>query len=207
MTSAAPSAAGMQRREALRAALRACAVGLTVLRGVGPVGLKAARSSLVAGLGGSGAAVALSGCGFKLRGATALGFSRLQLVGAAPQTPLGQELRRQLGGRVQLLEPPASVQVVLRVEGAQREKIVTGLTSAGLVRELVLRLRVRFSLATAQGRMLIEPTDLILQRDLSTNETAALAKAREEDEIFRVLERDVVLQVIRRLEAVVLGAD
>jgi LPS-assembly lipoprotein len=126
------------------------------------------------------------------------------LVGASPQTPLGQELRRQLGGRVQLLEPPAPVQVVLRVDGAQREKIVTGLTSAGLVRELVLRLRVRFSLATAQGRSLIEPTDLVLQRDLSTNESAALAKAREEEEIFRVLERDVVLQIIRRLEAVVL---
>jgi LPS-assembly lipoprotein len=178
MTGAAPLAAELQRRRALHVALRACA-----------------------------AAVALSGCGFKLRTATALGFSRLQLVGAGPQTPLGQELRRQLGGRVQLLEPPAAVEVVLRVEGAQREKIVTGLTSAGLVRELVLRLRIRFSMATAQGRLLIEPTELILQRDLSTNETAALAKAREEEEIFRVLERDVVLQLIRRLEAVVVPTE
>jgi LPS-assembly lipoprotein len=161
------------------------------------------RQVLRLGLGAAGLLI-LGGCGFKLRGATFLAFSRLQLVGASPQTPLGQELRRQLGGRVQLLEPPAPVQVVLRVDGAQREKIVTGLTSAGLVRELVLRLRVRFSLATAQGRSLIEPTDLVLQRDLSTNESAALAKAREEEEIFRVLERDVVLQIIRRLEAVVL---
>jgi LPS-assembly lipoprotein len=105
---------------------------------------------------------------------------------------------------VQLVDPPAPVQVVLRLESAQREKIVTGLTTAGLVRELVLRLRLRFSLSTAQGRVLIEPTDLVLQRDLSTNESAALAKAREEEEIFRVLERDMVLQIIRRLEAVVL---
>ena len=67
-----------------------------------------------------------------------------------------------------------------------------------------MRLRLRFSLSTAQGRVLIEPTDLVLQRDLSTNESAALAKAREEEEIFRVLERDMVLQIIRRLEAVVL---
>ncbi|NBQ91696.1 MAG: hypothetical protein EBS47_08145 [Betaproteobacteria bacterium] len=155
----------------------------------------------------SAAALSAAGCGFKLRGAASMGFSRLQLVGASAQTPLGRELRRQLGGRVQLLEPPAPVQVVLRVESAQREKIVTGLTTAGLVRELVLRLRVRFSLSTAQGRMLIEPLDLILQRDLSTNESAALAKAREEEEIFRVLERDVVLQIIRRLEAVVLPSE
>lgn len=209
MKRAAPLACGLQRREALGAALWACTAGFTVLRGAGLLLLNPARSSPVvaAAVAASAAGASLSGCGFKLRGATSLDFSRLQLVGAAPQTPLGQELRRQLGGRVQLLEPPAAVQVVLRVEGAQREKIVTGLTSAGLVRELVLRLRVRFSLATAQGRLLIEPTDLILQRDLSTNETAALAKAREEEEIFRVLERDVVLQMIRRLEAVVLGAD
>lgn len=159
----------------------------------------------LAGLTGLvGAAVLLGGCGFKLRGTASMGFSRLQLVGVPTTTPLGRELRQQLGGRVQLVDPPAPVQVVLRLEGAQREKIVTGLTTAGLVRELVLRLRLRFSLSTAQGRVLIEPTDLVLQRDLSTNESAALAKAREEEEIFRVLERDMVLQIIRRLEAVVL---
>ncbi|MBU6195158.1 MAG: hypothetical protein KGP02_09730 [Burkholderiales bacterium] len=187
----APSkACGPQRRAALR-------------RLAGATGLVGGWGAQVAWPALGSTAVLLGGCGFKLRGATALGFSRLQLVGAPPSTPLGRELRQQLGGRVQLLEPPAPVQVVLRLESAQREKIVTGLTSAGLVRELVLRLRLRFSLSTAQGRVLIEPTDLILQRDLSTNESAALAKAREEEEIFRVLERDMVLQIVRRLEAVV----
>jgi LPS-assembly lipoprotein len=149
-----------------------------------------------------GAAAALGGCGFALRGATALDFSRLQLVGVSPASPLGQELRRQLGGRVQLVDSAAQADVVLTFEGAQREKGVTGLTAAGLVRELALRLRIRFSLATAQGRVLIGPTDLLLQRDMATNESAALAKAREEDEIFRVLERDMVLQIVRRLESV-----
>ena len=40
---------------------------------------------------------------------------------------------------------------------------------------------------------------------MATNESAALAKAREEEEIFRVLERDVALQIVRRLEAVSLA--
>ena len=65
-------------------------------------------------------------------------------------------------------------------------------------------LGVRCVVSGGRGRVLIEPTDLVLQRDLSTNESAALAKAREEEEIFRVLERDMVLQIIRRLEAAVL---
>lgn len=162
-----------------------------------------AGGRIAAGAAGGSLAM-MAGCGFKLRGTTALGFSRLHLVGAVPQTSLGQQMRLQLAGIVQLVDQPSQAQVVLRLETAQRERLVTGLTSSGLVRELVLRLRLRFSLATPQGRMLIDGTDLVLQRDMSTNESAALAKAREEEEIFRVLERDAVLQIVRRLEAVVL---
>jgi LPS-assembly lipoprotein len=173
------------------------------LRCLGAAGLAGFKGlSTLAALGTLGF---VSGCGFRLRGATSLGFSRLQLAGAAPQSSMAQELRRQLGGRVQLVEAASQAQVVLRLESVQREKVVTGLTATGLVRELVLRLRVRFSLATPQGANLIDNTDLILQRDMSTNESVALAKAREEEEIFRVLERDVALQIVRRLEAVSLS--
>lgn len=150
------------------------------------------------------ATLGLGACGFRLRGAASLDFNRLHLSSPAPQSSMAQELRRQLGGRVQLADAPTQAQVVLRLESAQREKVVTGLTSTGLVRELVLRLRVRFALSTPQGRNLIDSTDLILQRDMATNESAALAKAREEEEIFRFLERDVALQIVRRLEAVTL---
>lgn len=52
-----------------------------------------------------GTAALLGGCGFKLRGAASMGFSRLQLVGVPATTPLGRELRQQLGGRVQLVDP------------------------------------------------------------------------------------------------------
>lgn len=184
----------LARRVALRRGL-ACAV------------LPFTGTGLVRGaLAVLGTAPLLVACGFKLRGATSLGFARLHLAGAPPTTSLGQELRRQLGGLVQLMAQAEQAQVVMRIEGAQREKLVTGLTSAGLVRELVLRLRLRFSLATPQGRVLIDGTELVLQRDMSTNESAALAKAREEEEIFRVLERDAVLQMVRRLESVVLPA-
>lgn len=161
------------------------------------------RRSLLIGAGALSLAAGLSGCGFKLRSPTALPFQRLALDGPAAlrAASFGDELRRQLGGRVQLVEPGPTAPLVLTLESVAREKIVGGLTSSGLVRELVLRLRVRFRLAAPGGRVLIDSTDLMLLRDLSTTESAALAKAREEDEIFRVLERDAVLQIIRRLEA------
>ena len=175
----------MTRRSVLQAALAASGMG--ALRSLGLTG--AASAGLV-------------GCGFALRSATTLSFERVLIEGAPASTSIGQELRRQLGGRVRFVDDRAQAQAVLSVEAAAREKLVTGLTSTGLVRELLLRLRFRFRLTTPQGQTLIESTELVLQRDLSTNETAALAKAREEDEIFRILERDVVLQMIRRFEAV-----
>ena len=149
----------------------------------------------------SAAALLLGGCGLRLRGATALPFSRMAITGAPASSPIGQELRRQFGGRVQIVETASRAEVVLHVESAQREKTVSGLTATGLVRELVLRLRFRFRIGASDGSTLIDSTELVLQRDMATNETAALAKAREEDEIFRVLERDAVLQLARRLEA------
>lgn len=157
------------------------------------------------GLGGlAGGLGGLSGCGFQLRSESALPFRRLALEGAsvARSSSFGQELRRQLGGRVQIVEAGPQAPLVLAFESVLREKIVGGLTASGLVRELVLRLRVRFRLLAPGGQILIDATDLALVRDMSTTESAALAKAREEDEIFRSLERDAVLQIIRRLEAV-----
>lgn len=147
------------------------------------------------------AAALVSGCGFTLRSAAALPFDRLMVEGVAPNSLLGQELRRQFGDRVRFVTQRSEAQAVLSIEAANREKLVTGLTSTALVREMVLRLRFRFRLSAPDGRILIDSTELLLQRDLSTNETVALAKAREEEEIFRVLERDAVLQMIRRLES------
>lgn len=162
----------------------------------------AGRRSTMRRIGAAAVLASLQGCGFKLRGAAPLSFSRISLVGIEARSHLGQELRRQLGGRVQIVDTPAQSQLVLRIESAQRERVVTGLTASGLVRELALRLRVRFSLALPQGRLLIDSTELVLQRDMATNESAALAKAQEEEEIFRAVERDVALQIVRRLEAV-----
>lgn len=144
----------------------------------------------------------VAGCGFRLRGDRPLPFERLAIVGLSPGSALGPDIRRHLGTRARLVDSPAQADAVLTIETATRQKFVTGLTSTGLVREMVLRLTFRFRLSTPSGRDLLPSTQLVLQRDLATNEGAALAKAREEDEIFRVLERDVVQQMVRRLEAV-----
>jgi LPS-assembly lipoprotein len=157
----------------------------------------------LAGLTGTALAGAgLGGCGFELRRAPRLGFASIALSGFAPRSPLAEELRRQLSEQVKVLQPPAPVDVVLQAIDDLREKSVVASTAAAQVRELQLRLRFNFRAHTLGGRELIPRAELMLSRDLSYSETAALAKEQEEAELYRDMQNDVVRQVLRRLAAV-----
>ena len=55
---------------------------------------------------------------------------------------------------------------------------------------------------TSQGRDLIEPTDILQERDISFNESAVLAKEAEEVLLYRDMQSDIVQQLLRRIAAV-----
>lgn len=156
------------------------------------------RRRLLAGL----PALLLAGCGFQLRRPPELNFQSIALTGFAPRSPLADELRRQLRLQVRVLETPDKAQVVLHALEDQRERSVVASTSAAQVRELQLRLKLNFRAHTPGGRELIARSELLLQRDMSYSENAALAKEFEEAELFRELQADLVGQVLRRLAAV-----
>jgi LPS-assembly lipoprotein len=155
------------------------------------------RRALIAG----GAATLVAGCGFELKRAPVLPFRSIALVGFAPRSPLADELRRSLAASAQVIEMPARADVVFEALTDAREKTVVASTAAGQVRELQLRVRLSFRLSTPKGKLLIEPTELLLTRDMSYSETAALAKEQEEAQLFRAMQFDIVQQVMRRLAA------
>jgi LPS-assembly lipoprotein len=95
-----------------------------------------------------------------------------------------------------------AAQVVLDVISEQREKVVVGTTSSGQVREFQLRIRLKFKLRTPNGKDIIPETELLVQRDISYNESAALAKESEEGLLYRDMQTDMVQQLLRRLAAV-----
>ena len=150
--------------------------------------------------------LALGGCGFQLRGAPQLAFSSLY-IGIAESSTLGTELKRNLSSLGQLdvitdakLQPGA--QVILDILSEAREKTVVGVNASGQVREFQLRVRMKFRLRTPQGKELIPETELLLQRDISFNESAVLAKEAEEGLMYRDMQTDIVQQLVRRLAAV-----
>ncbi|MEQ1534349.1 MAG: LPS assembly lipoprotein LptE [Burkholderiaceae bacterium] len=148
-------------------------------------------------------AVAMTGCGFKLRGSFSYAFKTL-LSGFGDTSTLGNEFKRVLAsdGAVALVTDPAKAQVVLEVISEQREKVVVGTTSSGQVREFQLRIRLKFKLCTPSGKEITPETELLVQRDISYNESAALAKESEEGLLYRDMQTDMVQQLLRRLSAV-----
>jgi LPS-assembly lipoprotein len=161
------------------------------------------RRRLLALAGAGTAATALAGCGFQLRQPARVSFASISLVGFAPRSPLADALRRQLQQQVKVLDAPDKAEVVLQALDDVREKSVVGSTAAAEVRELQLRLKFNFRARTPGGRELIPRAELLVSRDLSYSETAALAKEHEEAELYREMQADVVAQVMRRLAAVV----
>jgi len=151
----------------------------------------------------------LSGCGFALRGTQQLSFESARISGNVG-TPVAQALIAALersGVRVATGGPvpvaPAEKHVVIALLGDQRERVVTGQTAAGQVREMQLRSRLTFQVSNAAGRVLQEASEVLVQRDISYNEADALAKQSEESMLFNDMTNDVVQQLLRRLGKVV----
>ncbi|MCE1250035.1 MAG: LPS assembly lipoprotein LptE [Comamonadaceae bacterium] len=148
----------------------------------------------------------LGACGFRLRGVPQFAFGSLYIAAPA-SSPVARELTRTLqgsGGTLRVTREAAEmnqVQAVFELLSEQQERAVVALNSAGQVRELQLRLRIRFRLRDPQGDEIIAPTELLQTRDVSYNETVALAKEAEEALLMRNMQTDLVQQLMRRLAA------
>lgn len=146
----------------------------------------------------------LAGCGFRLRSSQEFNFTTIALTGAAGSA-VAADLIRYLGARVvPMNSAPGAVdpQVILDILREQREKTVVAVNASGQVREMQLRLRLRMQVRSSDGRELIAATDMVQQRDISFNETAALAKEAEEILLYRDMQTDIVQQILRRLAAI-----
>ena len=152
----------------------------------------------------AGALLALAGCGFELRRAPDLRFRTIQLSGFKPRSPLADELRTSIDASTtpRVVDGLAQAQVVLEAIDDAREKVVVASNSVGQVTEFTLRDRFSFRLRSVGGRELIPKTEILLNRDLSYTESAALGKEQEEGFLYRAMQSDIVAQVLRRLASV-----
>jgi LPS-assembly lipoprotein len=144
----------------------------------------------------------LTGCGFKLRGVQQLPFSSISL-NMPPNSPLGTELARNIrtGTNTAIITDASKAAAVFELMAEIRDRQILTLNAQGRAIQYSLRDRLRFRLRDAQGRDMIEPTDLQVQRDISFNDSQRLSKESEEALLYRDMQTDLVQQLLRRIAA------
>ncbi len=144
-------------------------------------------------------ALALSGCGFQLRGAAELPFETIFVPGATAGVALDIKRNIQSGTRTRVVDDVKSAETVLQFLQETREKHILSLTSTGRVREFQLRYRVGFRLHDAKGGEFVPANTIELTRDVTYNDAQVLAKETEEHLLYRDMQFDMVQLVMRRL--------
>jgi LPS-assembly lipoprotein len=159
-----------------------------------------ARSGTTVTLLLAGLAFVLQACGFQLRGSAELPFKSLY-VQVAQTSPFGIELKRALrASDVPLQDAPKAADATLTILSEIREKQILSLGGQGRVREYQLRYRVAYQLRD-EKRIITPPTQILITRDISFNDTEALAKESEEALLYRDMQADAVQQLLRRHQA------
>jgi LPS-assembly lipoprotein len=151
-------------------------------------------------------AVALSACGFQLRGTNGQYHMPFQSIylGFGETSPLGTELKRNLrgGDAVVVVTDASKAEAKFDVLSETRGKSILSLNSQGRVREYLLTYTLVFRVRDAKDVELLGATEISLKRSIAFNENQTLAKESEEALLYRDMQTDLVQQILRRLAAI-----
>lgn len=160
-------------------------------------------SSIAASFSALALCVALTACGFQLRGSATLPFNSLY-VDAPRSSFFANQLRRVIGSgsETRVTNNPAEADATLQVLHELQEKEILSLSAGGRVRELQLRYRVQYQVLDRNKTPIVPPGEILLRRDYSFNDQVQLSKESEEALLYRDMQADAVQQLVRRLQAV-----
>jgi LPS-assembly lipoprotein len=153
-------------------------------------------------------ALTVSACGFHLRGQVNLPpeMARTHIEGLGEYSELGRDLRRLLeGSGAQVVDTREEAGAILDIITNQASRRVLSVQAGGKVQEYELIQRLVFSVRTTDGRVLLAPQTLELNREYLYDRNDPLASGSQEGEIRDDMQRDIVQLLMRRLQA--LGTD
>jgi LPS-assembly lipoprotein len=147
--------------------------------------------------------LSLGACGFHPRGKAgyALPFQALYVQHPAKtDTPFATLLKHDLEAEgVQIVASADKAPLTLNIVTESMDKQILSLSSAGRVLEYRLQYRVSFRLYDAKQRDWIAPAEITLRRSYTYDDSAVLAKAKEEAMLYQDMRIDAVQQILRRL--------
>lgn len=144
-----------------------------------------------------------AGCGFQLRRLEGIPFASLY-IDAPPGSAVAQRIREALApnGRTGLAATAGEAEAVLQLDPEIHSKSILSLSGAGRVTEYRLGLRLSYRIRDKEGRSLAADETIELTYDMTYDDAQVLAKAAEEQLLYRDMEENAAQRILRRLQAI-----
>ena len=147
----------------------------------------------------------LAACGFHLRGSAGSDLPYASMYIALPETAeVRVWLERYLRGSTNttVSDDAKTATVTFQQLSDSRDKSILSINARGRVREYRLQMRYRFRLVDAQGREIVAPQEISMNRDMTYDDSQVLSKSMEENLLWRDMTNDLVNQIMRRLSRI-----
>ena len=146
-------------------------------------------------------ALALSACGYQLRGVADLSFKKLHIQGAP--LSISKDLKKSLKTNgIQVVDNAEDADLLLELLNEANVKEILSLSGTGVVREYELKYRASFRTRAPASPTWSAPQTVQTRRTYSYNDSALLGKAEEEARLNLDMHKDAVREIMRRLTAV-----
>lgn len=165
--------------------------------------LPARSSRWLFGLLAACLSLALTACGFHLKGVSALPFDTLY-TNISADTEFGAQLRRAIRATspsTRLVDTPEGADARLTQLANNQSLRDISIDARGRVEEYELNLDFTFQLTDAKGNFLLQPVTLHATREMPYDPDAVQAKEGEIASIFRNMQQALIDRIIRRLTA------
>ncbi len=150
------------------------------------------------------AGLILTGCGFHLRdsGQFSTTLKQVYVSGNDAYGAFVRELKTALSSAGAIVEVNAeNVPYSIFVLTERSSRRVASTTSQITVSEYELRMQVEFQVSDDSGETIIGPTLVAVERSYALDQTNLIGSYEEEDLLKEEMRRDVIGQIIRRVEA------
>ncbi len=142
--------------------------------------------------------LALTACGFQLRGTADLAFKNLYMQGS--KLTINKNLTRSLKvNGVTVVDNPEKAELFLEMLSEQREQKILSLSGSGKVREFEIIYRVSFRLRNPSSEIWGPVQTVENRRDFSYDDSQLLAKEAEEQRLLEDMRNAATREIMRLL--------
>lgn len=145
------------------------------------------------------ALLALTACGFQMRGYADLSFRTLYING---NISISKELKKLLAvNGVKIVTEQEEAELMMDLMSEVSEKRILSLSGTGVVREFDLIYRVTYRIKEPSQQLWDEPKTIETRRDFSYSDREVLATGYEEQRLNTEMRQETTQQLVRSLVA------